>query len=117
MVTKGGADTVLPFKQNNIVSLGSMPTSLDVKQFIIDNELPIDYSKLSNSNFLPVINSISAEGGRDWISGGASYSYVPGINYNSNTGVLITNGNAYFYRSSNGTILKVNAKCTLYLAY
>lgn len=95
--------------------MGSIPTTLNIKDFIINNELPIDYSKLSNSNFLPVINSINAEGGRDWISGGASYSYVPGISYNSNTGVLTTNGNASFVRYSNGLILKVNANCTLYL--
>lgn len=90
---------------------------MNIKQYIEEHNLSIDYKALSNSNFLPVISSLSTRGGVDWVAGGRSFSYNPSINYNNSTGILTANAGTSYNYYSNDLILTVSINCTLYLVY
>ena len=70
-----------------------------------------------DSNFLPVISSMNARGGVDWVSGGGTFSYSPNISYNSSTGILTANANTSYQYYSNDLVLTVSISCYLYLIY
>lgn len=98
----GGADTVIPFTSSFSFKLkdnGMGTGTVDVKQYLIDNHFDdiIDYTKLSNEDFILQIATMYSVGDRSEArraSGnpGSSWSDrsygAPTLSYNAQTGIL-----------------------------
>lgn len=86
---QGGADTVLPFSSGSVVyRVGGINGSINIKNYIQKNNIPVDFTKLTKTNFLVEFTSININ-----VNAAGESNYNPPSfgftkTYNATTGVL-----------------------------